>query len=125
MLFRSVSTPGFYCLVTEQSLILSKLCYIEEDNTTLKLYYLDVYGNKVYADNVGTVDHMNGVVTLNITSSELPEGFITILAIPKDVDVFTNKETTLSIDTVSNRNITIDLKKAYRNTTQSISSSNR
>ena len=121
----SVSTPGFYCLVTEQNLILSKLCYIEEDNTTLKLYYLDVYGNKVYTDNVGTVDHMNGVVTLNITSSELPEGFITILAIPKDVDVFTNKETTLSIDTVSNRNITIDLKKAYRNTTQSISSSNR
>lgn len=121
----SVSTPGFYSLITEQGSIISKLCYIEEDSTTLKLYYLDVQGNKIYSGDVGTVDHTNGIVTLNVTISELPEGFIAILATPKDVDVFTGKETTLSIDTVSNRNIAIDLKKAYRNTTQNVSSSNR
>ena len=121
----SVSTPGFYSLITEQGSVLSKFCYIEEDDTILKLYYMDVHGNKIYSDDVGTIDHMNGIVTFNITASELPEGFIAILATPKDVDVFTGKQTTLSIETVSNRNITIDLKKAYRNTTQSVSSSNR
>jgi hypothetical protein len=91
------------------------------------MFYLDTNKNKVFIGNVGQINKINGTVSFNITATgfENDTGYVAILATPKDVDVLTQKYTTLSVDTTSDRTVSIDLKKVYRNSNQNVSSSNR
>jgi len=123
-----VSSTGFYANVSQQGSTVNKLCFMEEtSNNSLGMFYLDTNKNKVFIGNVGQINKINGTVSFNITATgfENDTGYVAILATPKDVDVLTQKYTTLSVDTTSDRTVSIDLKKVYRNSNQNVSSSNR
>jgi len=128
----SISSSSFYYTIEQSNALVKKLCYIEDDNGILKLYYEGIDTStgsltKVFVAIVGTVDYTTGraVITLNINSFSEDGNYIAIMAKPKDTDVFTDRDTTLSFDRLSNRNVNVELKKVYRNTVQNSSSANR
>ena len=128
----SISSSSFYYSITSSGSTIKKLCYLEDNNTVIKIYYMGtdpVTGDpvKVYVSNVGSVDYTTGrvIVTLNVTEFSTDGNYIALIAKPKDSDVFTDRDTTLSFDKLSNRNIDVTMKKVYKNTIQSSSSANR
>jgi hypothetical protein len=126
-----VSTT-FYTNRLISGALVKKLCYIEDYNGVLKLYYSDIdistgATKKTYVEDIGTVDYETGSINFEINISDFSSdgNYIGITARPNDVDIFTDKDTILAFERLSNRNVMIDLKKVYRNTIQNSSAATR
>jgi hypothetical protein len=127
-----ISSSSFFSSILVGNALLNKLCYLEDNNGIIKQYYFGVdpvTGNqvKIYVADVGTVDYVNGTIkfTVNVSNFSNDGNYIAITAKPKDSDIFTDRDTILSFDRLSNRNASVTLKKVYKNSIQNSSSANR
>lgn len=128
----SIKSSSFFYTFNEFGALINRLCYIEDLNGILKAYYMGIdtttgKPKKIYFKDIGTVDYTTGrlIFTISIAEFSTDGNYIALIAKPKDDDIFTDRDTTLSFDKVSNRNITVEMKKVYKNTVQSASSANR
>lgn len=128
----SISSTSFYVTVKVGTALLSKLCYLEDKNGIIKLYYFGIDPTtgkdvKIYVSDVGKVDYKTGSIefTINVLNFSEDGNYIALIVKPADVDIFTDKDTILSFERISNRNINIEMKKVYKNSIQNSSSANR
>lgn len=128
----SITSTSFYVAVKVGSSVLSKLCYLEDKNGIIKLYYFGtdpVTGKdiKIYVSDIGKINYKTGTVefSLNLLNFSDDGNYISLIAKPSDTDIFTDRDTILSFERQSTRNINTEMKKVYKNTIQNSSSANR
>ena len=108
-----VLSTGFYC-----DNVNGHVCYIDDDPVTssLRLFYYDKEHRKVIVQSVGTVDYINGVLTidkLKVTSLEEFEWRFTINPASNDVITRQNQFAVISNDDLTVNAVSVASDSSY------------
>jgi hypothetical protein len=125
-----VESSYFRIYVTENSQLVEKICYFNDDGGgKMRIYTLDTLGNKIYVNtNAGTIDYTTGIITipdLTVSSFVNNQNYIYFITTPNDPDVFTDFDTILSFDATITRNVSITLTQVYKNSLNNASYATR
>lgn len=95
----SIGSTGFYTTDSDQIVYLDDATNIGSSTGIIRLYYIDTLGNKNVIKNVGTVDYMSGLITLNninITASLADT--LDLIIKPDSSDIVSSRNQFIKID---------------------------
>ena len=97
---QSIISTGFYSAESNE------ICYIEDyptsidsDTGTLRMFYINTDGNKVFMNTVGTVNYLKGLINIdNINVTGLYRSIWNFIIKPKSNDVVSTQNQFVRID---------------------------
>ncbi len=125
-----VESSYFNMLVLENSQLVTKVCYFDDDGDgKMRIYTLDTNNNRIYLNsNAGTVNYETGVVIIKdftLSSYINNQNYIYFTGTPSDTDIFTDFDTILTFDSSVTRNSTVTMTQVFKNSLTNASYANR
>ena len=125
-----VESSYFNMYVTQNSQLVERVCYFDDDGDgKLRIYTLGTGNSRIYINNnAGTVDYDTGVIVIKdftLASYINNQNYIYFIATPRDTDVFTDFDTILTFDNTITRSSNVVLTQVFKNSLTNASYANR